>query len=113
MPLAFAAAEARIGRAIKARLSNARMVVTAGPTVEGTFTRSAANSPLGGVGMKARDISFECQAEDLPAPVLPGAQVTVYVGDQLVTAAGVYLVRGEPTIQHETGRLRFDLEVDA
>lgn len=112
MPLPFASAEARIGRAIAARLSNARLVVAGSSTqVEGIFTRSPAMSPMGGLGMRSRDIRFECLAAAAGGELIDGQAVTAYVGDQIVTPAGSYLVRGEPTLNHETGMLSVDLEL--
>lgn len=114
MSLAFAAAEARIGRAIGARLANAWLVVGVEDPIAGIFTRSASGAGLGTVGMRARDISLDCDTAALDAlstPLAAGSAVTVFYGDQLVTPAGAYLVRGEPTASHETGRTRLDLEL--
>lgn len=111
MPPTFASAEARIGRAIAARLANARLVVSgSGTQVDGIFTRSPVVAPLGGLGMRSRDSRFECLAA-AGTELVDGATVTAYVGDQLVTPAGTYKVRGEPITTHEIGWLSVDLEL--
>lgn len=109
-PFAFAAAEARIGRAIVARLCNARLGVEGGILIDGILTRAATASPVGSVGMRARDISFHCHHEAEAGQLADGLVVSLYTADNPNVPQGSYRVRGEPALSHETGLLAVELE---
>lgn len=109
---AFAAIEARLGPALVARLANARAVFATGAPVACIFSRTPVQGALGNVGMQARDISLQCVTSALPAGITEGSAVSVYVGEQLVTVAGAYVVaRGGRADAFEPGMTRLQLEL--
>ncbi len=112
MTLASAASStSSMGRSAVRMLGNAQATFGAGDPVEGIFKRRSADASLGGAGMAARDVSFQCCPEDLPAGVGQGAPLILFWGDQLVTPEGHYLVMRRVD-NFETGLTTLVLEVN-
>lgn len=65
MTVPFAAAEARLGRALGARLANATARFNGSEPIDGIFSSAAAVSSVGPVGVYARQITFACLADKL------------------------------------------------
>ena len=112
MTVDFARLEARMGRAIKARLSNARLVPVGGVAVPVVFSRPVADAAMGQAGMQARDTQATGLRAELGDAVQRGTRCSVYWDDQLVQPAGQYKVRHRDD-DLETGMVRLDLELDA
>lgn len=105
----FAALEARCGRAIKARIANARLVPVGGVAVPVVFSRPVADAQMGQVGMQARTAQASGIAAELGDAVQRDTLCTVYWDDQLVLPAGQYRVRHRDD-DLECGMARLDLE---
>ena len=108
----FAALEARVGRAISARLANGRLVPEGGVAVPVVFSRPSITAQIGQSGMQAQDVQATVLSEHLGADVKRGARVAVFHDDQLALLAGEYLVRHRDD-DLETGMARLDLELAA
>lgn len=110
---AFRALEQRVGAAMIARLANARAVFDAAPDAAAAciFNRTAVQAGMGGVAMAAREVNITCATAALPAGTSEGDALQVFEGEQLVVAAGAYVVaRGGRTDSLETGTTTLQLE---
>lgn len=108
----FAAAEARLGAAITARLANARLVPEGGVAVPVVFSRPAQDMLLGQAGMQAHQLLATGSAALLGDAVQRDTRVQVFYDDQLTMAAGQYLVRQRDD-DFEAGLARLQLELTA
>lgn len=110
MSLALAAAHARMGKSVIARMANARLVPAGGVAINARFLREAQDMPLGSSGMQGRITGALCLAADLPEHVVRDAECALYYDDQLINRAGLYVVRQRDD-NFETGIARLDLQL--
>lgn len=108
----FAQLEARVGRAISARLSNGYLVPEGGVALPVVFSRPSITAQLGQAGMQTQDVSATVLTEHLGDDVKRGARVAVFHDGQMALLAGEYVVRHRDD-DIETGMARLDLELAA
>jgi hypothetical protein len=108
----FAQLEARVGRAISARLANGRLVPEGGVAVPVVFSRPAIVASIGQAGMQSREVQASVLTEHLTEDVQRGTRVAVFHDDQMALLAGEYFVRHRDD-DLETGMARLDLELAA
>lgn len=108
----FAQLEARVGRAISARLANGRLVPAGGVAVPVVFSRPSITAQIGQSGMQAFDAQATVLTEHLNADVQRGTRVSVFHDDQLALLAGEFTVRHRDD-DLDSGMARLDLELAA
>lgn len=106
----FAQLEARVGRAISARLANGYLVPEGGVALPVVFSRPSITAQLGQAGMQSRDVQATVLTERLGEDVARGTRVAVFRDDQRALLAGEYIVRHRDD-DLETGMARLDLEL--
>ena len=107
MGTAFAASQARLGRAAVQRLANATARLPLGSLVEGIYTRAGAVSGVGAAGMLARDVTFVCLAAEVDAATAKGAPIEI---TPAITGQAEAWLIAQVEHQHELGRARLTLE---
>lgn len=110
MSLNLAAAQARMGQSVIARMANARLVPAGGVALPALFTRQPTDASFGEVGAQVRVVEARCLSADLPEHVVRGAECALYYDDQLHRRAGLYEVRQRDD-NFETGISRLDLQL--
>ena len=108
MATPFAAAEARLGRALGARLANATARFNGSESVSGIFTSAAAISSVGQAGMFARQVTFACPAENI-AGMLVDNGVAIEI-DHPAATANHYVVKQRQPDETHTGWVSFVVE---
>lgn len=88
----FANLEARLGRAMGARLSDGYLVPEGSVALAAIINNTAIDAALGAAGMQTRNVGANVSLADLADDVGPGTLCTVYRGDQRVLPEGLFEV---------------------
>lgn len=87
-----AARDAQLGAAVLRRFANAVATFAGGQQVQGLFERRADLALMGGLSVRARDITFEAITADLPPNTADGSVLTVAMGNTPTVPEGRYRV---------------------